>query len=266
MKKVQRNSLKTGGGGGRYDPFFMGQRCVRITRGFGYWCFKPQVILQSLRQINENDILIYADIGCEFVKKGRLGLLERLKELENSDIMGFSMHHIEKTWTKNDIFKHFGVQNNVQFTDSGQIAATVLFMKKSPKTLQIITEWLEIFKKHWHLVDDNPSSTPNDISFKENRHDQSIWSILNKKYKLKNFDDFWASNREILYGMMDSRKSWDTMGHLFDFNGKAKFDLSAKIITSTNSKTLKRFLYIGGRILPSKKARKQCRAWLSGMR
>ena len=34
-----------------------------------------------------------------------------------------------------------------------------------------------------NLIDDSPSSTPNALDFKENRHDQSVFSILMKLNK-----------------------------------------------------------------------------------
>ena len=269
LDEKSEKKLRENGGGGRYDPFFMGQRCIRITRGFGYWCFKPQVILQSLRQINENDILIYADIGCEFVKEARDSLLKKLQEMQYNDIMVFSGDHGErakiKYWTKGDVLKYFGYQNDTKFLETCGFAGGFLVVKKTNKSMQIIQEWLDIFANHFNLVDDSPSNFPNFPNFIENRHDQTILTMIAKRHKLNYYN--YNNDKEMLdFGIMVSRKSWDTMGHLFDFNGKAKFDLGAKILTSTNSKTLKRFLYIGGRILPSKKARKQCRAWLDSMR
>ena len=237
----------------------MGEKLVRVTRGFGYWCWKPQVILQSLRQINEGDILIYADIGCEFVSHKAKSLLEKLQNLTNNDIMGFSLPYKEREWSKNDIFRHFGAENNPKFTESSQIAATIIFMKKSAKTIQIITEWLDIFKNHWNLVDDSPSKTPNHKDFRENRHDQSIWSMINKKYGLKNFDDYYSDAKES-YGIIDSRERNITMAiFLTQFKNQKRIDIISNV---TICSTLKAWLKIGGKILPSSKARKNCRKLL----
>lgn len=158
----------------------MGSRLVKPTRGFGFWCWKPQIILQSLRQINDGDMLIYADLGCEFSANGAKNLLAKLKELESSDMIGFSLGTIEKEYTKGDVFRHFGVENDARFTQSHSIMGGIIFMKKSQKTLQIIDEWLDIFRNHFDLVNDNPSKSPNLQGFIQNRHDQSIWSLLNK--------------------------------------------------------------------------------------
>ena len=34
-------------------------------RGYGYWLWKPYLIMKTLEQMNDNDILVYADCGCE---------------------------------------------------------------------------------------------------------------------------------------------------------------------------------------------------------
>ena len=40
-------------------------------RGFGYWIWKSQVVLQKLISIPENDILVYLDVGFELNPRGR---------------------------------------------------------------------------------------------------------------------------------------------------------------------------------------------------
>lgn len=168
-----------------------------VTRGFGYWCWKPQVILQTLQQMNEGDVLFYIDIGCEFQIEGRERLQEMIEEVRENGIMGVQLagDHSEKMWTKADIFQHFGVLNNKSYTDTKQIAATFIMLCKTQQTENIVQEWLDIFYHHFELVDDSPSLVPNDECFIENRHDQSIWSILNKKYNMINFDGIDFPNK-----------------------------------------------------------------------
>lgn len=238
--------------GGRNDPYFMGARLVKPTRGFGFWCWKPQIILQSLRQINDGDMLIYADLGCEFSAKGAKNLLAKLKDLESSDMIGFSLGTIEKEYTKGDVFRHFGVENDARFTQSRQIIGTIIFMKKSQKTLQIIDEWLNIFRNHFDLVDDSPSKSPNLQGFIQNRHDQSIWSLLNKKYNLTNFD--YAVSAEC--GILISRKTRNALGLFFDTNGRFKPFKKIKF------KILHGLFKFGAKILPKSYAKEQCNLWL----
>ena len=34
-------------------------------RGFGYWLWKPRVILDKLQKVNYDDIVVYTNCGCE---------------------------------------------------------------------------------------------------------------------------------------------------------------------------------------------------------
>jgi len=34
-------------------------------RGNGYWIWKPYIIMKNLDLMNDNDILLYLDCGCE---------------------------------------------------------------------------------------------------------------------------------------------------------------------------------------------------------
>lgn len=51
-------------------------------RGFGYWSWKPQVVLQSFEKMQEGDVLIYADIGCHFHTAQRDRILGYIKALK----------------------------------------------------------------------------------------------------------------------------------------------------------------------------------------
>lgn len=172
--------VKVDGGGGELIP----------TRGFGYWCWKPKVILMVLEQIQENDILIFLDIGFEFNPNKREILLEMIEAVDENEIMGLEMGVVscaEKIWNKADLLAHYNLLEDQEFLDSPQLAAGMVFCKKTPKAQNMIQEWLDAFYNHYHLIDDSPSKIPNLPTFKENRHDQSIWNVIAKREKIKNF-------------------------------------------------------------------------------
>ena len=143
-----------------------------------------------------------------------------------------------------DIFHHFGVQNDPKFTNTPTIAAT--------KTLKIINEWFDVFKTHFHLIDDSPSIVPNDESFQENRHDQSIWSIINKKHNLKNFlysdiEPVYNSKTDgTEFGFIAARKRNTTMGNYFDTNGKFNNIISFKNAEKVSKSRRKNFAFKKG--------------------
>lgn len=41
---------------------------LNFSRGGGYWLWKPYVIMETLKDMKEGDILVYADSGCSVYK------------------------------------------------------------------------------------------------------------------------------------------------------------------------------------------------------
>ena len=172
----------------------MKEHLIPGSRGYGYWCWKPQVILQTLREMPEGDVLLYCDIGCHLNRKG----LKRLEEYRQYAIQhgmvafqsralgedartDLSLHFLpERQWTKMDLLKHYDVAERRDVLDSGQVGATVVVVCNNSCAQHIIEEWCWLYYNHFELVDDSPSRLPNATDFKENRHDQSALSIICK--------------------------------------------------------------------------------------
>lgn len=150
-------------------------------RGYGYWIWKSFITLYTLKHMNENDILFYMDAGCTLLESGMNKFLEYINIVKNSPfgILSFRMSYKQKSWTKMDIFKHLEADDNQK--EYGQLVGGIFFLKKNEKILKMVEEWYETCC-NYHLLNDEPSIIPNDASFSENRHDQSIWSIIRYKY------------------------------------------------------------------------------------
>lgn len=164
-------------------------------RGFGYWVWKPEIILKSFEKINEGDILLYCDAGCHLNKKGikklesyfrgvnnlesGIGVTQYCIKSENNNLK--NIDYLEREWTKGDIFDFFNVRNNKNIYNTGQFQATVIFIKKNKKTIDLIEKWASVFEENFNLVDDSPSKSKNFQGFIQNTYDQSIFSVLLKK-------------------------------------------------------------------------------------
>jgi hypothetical protein len=150
-------------------------------RGYGYWIWKSYIVLAQLKKMNDNDILLYCDAGCHLNPNGLLRMTEYIKMINDNEsgLLSFQMDHLEHTWTKNDIFVELNTP--VEHKISGQYVASTFFIRKTDKSMNLFKE-LYYYKSKYHLIDDTPSITNNHNSFKENRHDQSILSLLFKKY------------------------------------------------------------------------------------
>jgi hypothetical protein len=150
-------------------------------RGYGYWIWKSHIIQNLMNKINYNDIILYVDAGCNLNVNGIKRMIEYIDLVNSSEygIFGFQMNHLpEKTWTKMDLFEHFNCIND-QTLNSGQMVGGINFTKKCDHSLELIEKWRETVC-NYHLVSNDPSILPNDPTFNENRHDQSIFSLLIK--------------------------------------------------------------------------------------
>lgn len=149
-------------------------------RGGGYWLWKPYIILKTLDTLQDGDVLVYCDSGAYF----RSSIVPYIEKMSGS-IMLFEPEcktFIEEVWTKMDILEHLQVQDDTSIVTSIQLEAGFILLKKSDISYRFIKEWLELCKDY-HLISDEPSLKPNSFLFSENRHDQSLLSVLGKKYK-----------------------------------------------------------------------------------
>lgn len=177
-------------------------------RGYGYWIWKPFLISKVMHQIPDGAFIVHVDSGCTLSNEGKQRFKEYLALMDyfNTDILCFQMHpHLEKTWSKKDTVLFL----NASETDlnSGQIIGGVNIWRKSDFSLTFLKLWLDTMTAdNYHYVDDTPSKEPNDPSFKEHRHDQSIFSLLIKtiakeKAYVINHDETWSDN-------------WDSIKHI----------------------------------------------------
>ena len=150
------------------------------ARGGGYWIWKPFVVYQKLLEVNTGDVVQWTDAGCSLNPKGIDNMNKYIDICANSKngLLGFDIGHLEKTWTKQDLFT---LLNADKFKDTQQVITTYFFVKKTNYNVELFKHYSEIaIKDNYHFINDSPSNLPNDTSFKEHRHDQSILSLLYK--------------------------------------------------------------------------------------
>lgn len=160
---------------------------IPYSTGFGYWCWKPQIILQTLEKVNDGDIVLYADIGCHLNINGKKRLSEYCEIVDKAEtgiLATRSTKHLDRQYTKMDVFKYFGVENNPEYTDTKTFEAGIAFFRKDKATLEFLHEWLDAIINNFRMLTDTPSIAPNFDDFIAHRHDQSIFSILGKKYNI----------------------------------------------------------------------------------
>ena len=179
-------------------------------RGAGYWIWKPYIILDALKKIDNNDILMYSDSGCHFIRSMSV-IFDRLEETKNK-VLVFNLAHTEKDWNKRDCFIRLNC-DSPEYTDTKQIMGTFFLCKKNDFAIQLVEKWSDVLSDFHMIADESisPSKVKNYDSFKEHRHDQSILSLVCKINKVDTMEDIteWGSEeiRKTEHIIAHTRKS-----------------------------------------------------------
>lgn len=157
-------------------------------RGAGYWLWKPYFLNKLIWQICEDDILFYADSGSVFIKNME-PIFQAIANDKNG-IAAFRMSggHLEKYWTKRDIFRTIGAESE-EITNTPQRMASFIVCRGTAFAKSLVKEYLTLCCNP-HLVTDEPNMDGwVEPHFKDNRHDQSVWSVLTKKHGVATLPD-----------------------------------------------------------------------------
>ena len=154
---------------------------LSLGRGNGYWLWKPYFLLKTLKnQLNEGDYLIYSDASIVYKQKAEI--LVHFLKMKNAEMYLFRLPFLEKIYTKRDAFILLGADTPF-FTETGQFNAAFQIYRKSKFTEIFLEEYL-YYAQDIRILTDKPNTLglPNYKGFYDHRHDQSILSILTKKY------------------------------------------------------------------------------------
>ena len=166
------------------------------VRGYGYWIWKPRIVLLALENLAEGEILIYVDVGFHVRRRGRARFSSWVTELASSteDFLVFSSIYpegyplgdgrkytprLEFQWTKGDTIDKMGLRGSRHLL-SPQIGASIFLVRNSESSRKLIRDWANFMETDPSLIDDSPSVAPDTPGFIEHRHDQSIFSLLIK--------------------------------------------------------------------------------------
>lgn len=161
-------------------------------RGYGYWIWKPHMILKTLEMMKDGDVLVYADAGCQLNVQG----LNRLKEYismacesEHGNLALRLSGLSDACWTKIDTAIAILGSSTDRRLYEDQLLSGFFVLVKCSKVQKLIEDW-ETVMQNQHLIDDSPSFYEKERSeFREHRHDQSVFSLLRKKYGAHVIDD-----------------------------------------------------------------------------
>jgi hypothetical protein len=155
-------------------------------KGGGYWIWKHRIIMNLLNNLEENDIIFYTDAGSSFNYHAKKKFFEYINMLNESEFGNLRFEigssYIEKDWTTKELFDYFNINLNNKIATSPQLVGGHLFFKKCEHTHNFFEEFQKLLDFDEFLITDKYNNTTQINTFKENRHDQSIMSLISKKY------------------------------------------------------------------------------------
>jgi len=170
------------------DPVFANKNkhILSQPRGAGYWLWKPYIIQKHLLEIDEGDILCYCDSSYLFLDNIRKVSDEWLatKNIAAPHNKPNETSWMERNYTKFDTLVLMNVPRNLHETykSSHQVWAGFFLVRKCLNSVRFVSEWLT-YAQDYRIITDVPSTFgPEDKEFIDNRHDQSVLSVLLKKW------------------------------------------------------------------------------------
>lgn len=154
---------------------------IKVSRGGGLWSWKPDVILSIMLKHQKGDTIVYCDAGCTVFPSPEWKLFWR--KLEYYDIIAQRIFQKTSEWTRREIIEYFK-GNGTSWLCRCQFQATIIVIVVSEFTIQFVKEWRDLMIAHPEFVMDVPEEKRDEQceGFKENRHDQAIYSALIYKY------------------------------------------------------------------------------------
>ena len=181
-------------------------------RGYGFYIWKPQIILQALDRMNQGDILIYLDAGGHInyaansyyqhimssFKEEKIDIVAYqafpLAELRSSNKSKYYVEMVNKYWISHNVLQRF--KNPMEARDKYQIFSGVLVIKKTKTSYSAIRRWLNLCEDYNLLLGRN---TGNNTDLKNHQLDMACLNLALDEYKniqLRSYDEVWLpSNR-----------------------------------------------------------------------
>lgn len=154
-------------------------------KGIGYWLWKPYIILETMKNLSEGDIVIYSDCGIEFI--GSPEPVINICQKQQPVLLFANGDFKNLLWTKRDCFVLMGCDNESYWNGRHCDAAFSLF-RKSEESIHFLNEWLK-FGSDQRIITDLPNQCgkENLPGFIEHRWDQSVLSLLAQLHQLTLF-------------------------------------------------------------------------------
>lgn len=169
-------------------------------RGFGYWLWKPYILLNALENLEPAEQgVLYIDAGCSINIKSAAARARFRDYIEVSNKSGGLFFELKgenshKAYTKRGVLAALGSHDLV---DKNLVSAGVFFLSNSPEARRFLRRWIELMTMddYGNLVDPGKDELQ-EPDFIAHRHDQSLMSIAlgDFKFEIKPDETYFSPN------------------------------------------------------------------------
>lgn len=157
------------------DFYKENQTILDDPKGAGWWIWKPYIILDTMKNSNEGDFILYCDCGDMF-SPGLQSYVESIVSDEDICLLLLGNDKNGK-YTKRDCFIEMNCDED-DYHQSTQLEAGFMVWKVCEQSIQVVTEWLE-FCKNPRIINNDPSTLGDELTgFVSHRNDQSVLTNL----------------------------------------------------------------------------------------
>jgi hypothetical protein len=160
---------------------------MRSRRGAGFWLWKPFIIKDALAGTCEGEAVFYTDVAMIF-EADPWPLIGLCRE---HPIVLFEMipAYLQGQWTKRDCFVMLKA-DTPEFWQAPQLLGGFQLYRNGPQARDFVDRMCEAVSNPNVLTDvPNVCGLPDLPGFREHRHDQSVLTIMAKKFSVRSFPD-----------------------------------------------------------------------------
>lgn len=181
------------------DFFEQNPRHLENSRGYGWWAWKPYLILKVMRERPDGDVIVYCDSAMQF-QRPLASYVSQTKPITLTRLGGWSTKDLtNRRWTKPSVFEAMAAPEHVQ--SEVQVNAAFQVYKNCADSRAFVEDYLR-WCSDLSIVNDDGKETAKDV-VEDTRHDQSILSVLASKHP----DDVEFFDDVTQYGQQDPPKS-----------------------------------------------------------
>lgn len=177
-------------------------------KGLGYWVWQPLILLYSMQNAEENEVILMLDAGCQInmTTEAIARFQEYLVFVEDKDALfmqikegSFGIEAYEEIyWNKRKVIERINVRE--ESLQTPQIQSGIILIKNSPDALRLVQDWLNLcIENNFEFITDTDDPSDEVSGFISHRYSQAVLSLLVKRggYCILQDETYWAPDWEV---------------------------------------------------------------------